>query len=270
MIEPSQALIAAPWRGLGWELKPSQPRITPTWHVEAGVAGVDWLGLNIRPDPTTATRGDTTRITPSRQAVAQPTRPIAAVVRRQRRARQGRLMAALNPVMRGWSTDCATVCRRETVAEVDEELRHPRRSWRRFRHPHQPRTWAYQQDWRQAGERIHGTPRGGGARRAFHTERPIRRHVKGQARRSPYAGDDVDGSTRQGQSPGVSTRGSTVLTRQAGKCRDCGYDLKSGDGLEVDHIIPRAAGGRDADTNWQRWHRYGPVEKTARERRRCA
>jgi RNA-directed DNA polymerase len=270
VIEQSQALIAEQLRGMGLELKPSQTRITHTLHVEAGVAGFDFLGFNIRQYPTKAKRGYKTIITPSRQAVAQHKRQIAEVVRRHRMDRQGRLIEALNPVIRGWSNYFSTVCSRETFEEVDEELRHQLRSWSRFRHPNKPRTWAYQQYWRQAGERIHFTPRGGGARRAFHTERPIRRHVKVQARRSPYDGDEVYWSTRQGQYPGVSTRVSTLLKRQAGKCRYCGYYFKIGDVLEVDHIIPRAAGGRDAYTNWQLLHRYCHVEKTARERRRCA
>lgn len=107
----------------------------------------------------------------------------------------------------------------------------------------------------QAGERIHVTPRGGGARLAFHTERPIRHHVTVQARRSPYDGDEVYWSTRPGQYPGVSTRVSTLLKRPAGKGRYCGYYFTIGDVLEVDHSIPRAAGGQDAYTNWQLWHR---------------
>jgi RNA-directed DNA polymerase len=270
VIEQSQALIAEQWRGMGVELKPSKTRITHTWHVEAGVAGFDFLGFNIRQYPTKAKRGDKTIITPSRQAVAQHQRQSAEVVRRHRMERQGRLLEALNPVIRGWSHDFSTVCSREPVEEVDEELRHQLRSWSRFRHPNTPRTGADQQYWRPAGERIHCTPRGGGARLAFHTERPMRRHVKVQARRSPYDGDEVYWSTRQGPYPGVSKRVSTLLKRQAGKCRYCGYYFQIGDVREVDHLIPRAAGGRDAYTNWQLLHRYCHVEKTARERRRWA
>jgi RNA-directed DNA polymerase len=270
VIEQSQALIAEQLRGMGLELKPSKTRITHTLHVEAGGAGFDFLGFNIRQYPTKAKRGYKTIITPSRQAVAQHKRQIAEVVRRHRIDRQERLITALNPVIRGGSNYFSTVCSRETFEEVDEELRHQLRSWSRFRHPNKPRTWAYQQYWRQTGKRIHFTPRGGGTRLAFHTERPIRRHVKVQARRSPYDGDEVYWSTRQGYYPGVSKRVATLLKRQAGKCRYCGYYFKIGDVLEVDHIIPRAAGGRDAYTNWQLLHRYCHVEKTARERRRCA
>jgi len=84
VIEHSQALIAEQLRGMGLELKPSKTRITHTLHVEAGVAGFDLLGFNIRQYPTKAKRGYKTIITPSRQAVAQHKRQIAEVVRRHR------------------------------------------------------------------------------------------------------------------------------------------------------------------------------------------
>jgi RNA-directed DNA polymerase len=270
VIEQSQALMAEQLRGMGLELKPSKTRITHTLNAEVGGAGFDFLGFNIRQYPTKAKRGYKTIITPSREAVAQHKRQIAAVVRQYRPHRQERLIEALDPVIRGWSHYFSTVCSSKTFEEVDAELRHQLRSWSRFRHPNKPRQWACQQYWRQAGGRVHFMPQGGGTRLTFHTERPIRRHVKVQARRSPYDGDEVYWSTRQGHYPGVSKRVSTLLKRQAGKCRHCGYYFKIGDVLEVDHIIPRAAGGRDAYTNWQLLHRYCHVEKTARERRRCA
>ena len=68
-----------------------------------------------------------------------------------------------------------------------------------------------------------------------------------------------------------------------GRMRECGFDIcvqrhqieyrqpaLPDDVLEVDHIIPRAVGGRDAYTNWQLLHRYCHVVKTARERQRFA
>jgi RNA-directed DNA polymerase len=270
VIEPSQALIAEHLRGMGLELKPSKTRITRTWQVEAGGAGFDFLGFNIRQYPTKAKRGDKTSIKPSRTAMEHHKRQIVEVVRRHRADRQERLIEALNPVIRGWCHYFSTVCSKETFEEMDERVRQQLRSWSRFRHPHTPRNWGYQKDWRQEGERVYCAPRSGGKRFARHTERPIRRHVKVQARRSPYDGDEVYWSTRRGHYPGVSKRVATLLKRQAGKCRHCGGSLKADDVLEVEHIIPRAEGGRDAYANWQLWHRYCYLEKTARERRRCA
>ena len=98
----------------------------------------------------------------------------------------------------------------------------------------------------------------------------MRRHVKVPARRSPYEGDEVYWSTRRGHYPGVSQRGSTLLKKQAGKCRHGGYYFNMGDVLEVDHLIPRVAGGREEYTNWQLLPRYCHLAKTARERRQAA
>ena len=179
-------------------------------------------------------------------------------------------MAVLNPMIRGWSHDFSTVCSQETFAQMDEAWRQQLRAWIRVRHPNKHRKWGQQRYWRRDDGRLHFTPRGSGRRLAFHVERPIRRHAKVQARRSPYDGDEVYWSTRRGHYPGVSTRVSTWLKRQAGKCRHCGGYLKADDVLEVEHIIPRAVGGRDASTNWQLLHRYCHVAKTARERRRSA
>jgi RNA-directed DNA polymerase len=251
VIEQSQALIAEYLRGMGLELKPSKTRITHTLHVEAGVAGFDFLGFNIRQYPTKVKRGYKTIIKPSRTAIEHHKRQIVEVVRRHRADRQERLIEALNPIIRGWSNYFSTVCSTETFEEMDARVRQQLRAWSRFRHPHKPRNWGDRKYWRQKGERVYFAPRSGGNRLACHTERPIRRHVKVQGRRSPYDGDEVYWSTRRGHYPGVSKRVATLLKRQAGKCRHCGGSFKADDMLEVDHIILRAAGGRDAYANWQ-------------------
>ena len=269
-IAPCQALLAAQLCGMGLAWKPSKTRITHTLKGAEGVAGFDFLGFQIRQYPTKSTRGDKTIIKPSRRAMAQHQRQLVESVRGHRMAGQARVIAVLNPMIRGWSHDFSTVCSKETFAQMDEALRQQLRAWIGIRQPNKHRKWGQQRYWRREDGRLHCTPRGSGRRLAVHVERPIRRHVKGQARRSPYDGDEVSWSTRRGPDPGVSTRGATWLKRQAGQCRHCGGYIKAEDVLEVDHIIPRAVGGREAYTNWQLLHRYGHVAKTARERRRSA
>ena len=179
VLEHSQALIAEQLRGMGLELKPSKTRTPHTLHAEAGGAGFDVLGFNIRQYPTKAKRGYKTISTPRRRAVAQHKRQIADVSRRHRMDRQAQLIEALNPVIRGWSNYFSTVWSREPFEEVDEELRHHLRLWSRFRHPNKSRQGAYQKYGRQTGGRRHFTPQGGGTRLAFHAERPIRQPGEG-------------------------------------------------------------------------------------------
>ena len=269
-IERCQTLLAEQLHGMGVELKPSKTRITHTLQVEEGEAGCDFLGFNIRQYPTKSTRGDKTIIKPSREAMARHQRQMGAVVRRHRRDAQGRLIAALNPVIRGWRHDFSTVCSHETFEQMDEQRRQQLRSWIRLRHPNKTLKWGDQKYWRCEDGPRHFRPQARGKRLGFHTETPIQRHVNVQGRRSPYDGDEVYWGRRRAHHPGVSRRVARLLKRQDGRCTYCGYSFKAGDVLEVDHLIPRKQGGRDVSTNWQLLHRYCHVEKTARERRRCA
>ena len=248
-IEPGQALLAAQRRGMGVAWNPRQTRITPTLQGEDGVAGFDWLGLQMRQYPAQSKRGDKPIIKPSRRALAQHQRPIVESVRRQRMEGQARVMAVLTPMSRGWSHDFSTVCRKATFAQRADALRQQWRAWIRVRQPNQHRQWGQPRYWRREDGRRHCSPRGSGRRFAFPVERPIRRHVKVQARHSPDDGDAVSGSTRRGHEPGVSTRVATWRKRHAGKCRHCGGYSKADDGLAVAHIIPRAVGGREAYTH---------------------
>ena len=270
VIERCQAVLAEHLHGRGWELKPSKTRITQTLHVEEGEAGFDFLGFNIRQYPTKSKRGYKTIIKPSREAMAHHQRQLRVVVRRHRMDTQERLIEALNPVIRGWSHYFSTVCSHETFAQMDEQLRQQLRSWIRFRHPNKSLKWGDQKDWRGADGRRHFMPRAHGKRLWFHTETPIQRHVKVQGRRTPYDGDEVYWGRRRAHHPGTSKRVARLLRRQDGRCTQCGYAFKAGDGLEVDHRIPRIQGGSDDSTNWQLLHRHCHVEKTARERRRYA
>jgi RNA-directed DNA polymerase len=270
VIERCQAVLAERLRGMGLASKPSTTRITHTLQVEEGEAGFDLLGFNMRQYPTKSKRGDKAIIKPSREAMARHQRPIGAVVHRHRMDVQGRLIEALNPVIRGWSHYFATVCSHETFEQMDEQRRQQLRSWIRFRHPNKSLKWGYQQYWRYEDGHRHFGPRARGKRWGLHTETPMQRHVKVQGRRSPYDGDELYRGRRRAHHPGVSRRVARLLKSQDGRCAYCGYAFKAGDVLEVDHRIPRKQGGRDDSTNWQLVHRYCHVEKTARERRRYA
>ena len=235
-----------------------------------GEAGCDVLGVNLRQNLTKSKRGDKTIITPRREAMARHQRQMGAVGRRHRMDAQERLIAALNPVIRGGSHDFSTGCSHETFAQMDEQLRQQLRSWLRFRHPTKSLKWGDSKYWRCEDGQRNFRPRARGTRVGFHSETPIQRHVNVQGRRSPDDGDAVYWGRRRAHHPGVSTRVARLLKRPDGRCTACGYAFKAGDVLEVDHLIPRTQGRRDDSTNWHLFHRYSHMEKMARERRGCA
>jgi RNA-directed DNA polymerase len=261
---------AAQLRGLGVALTPPTTRLPHTLQVEAGEAGCDCLGCHMRPYPTTSTRGDTTIIPPSREAMARHQRQRRAGVRRPRMDPQARVSEAVNPGIRGGSPDGSTGGRHATCAQRDEPRRPQRRSWIRCRHPPKRRKGGDPQDWGGEDGRRNGRPRAWGQRWWCHPETPMPRHVNGHGRRRPDEGDAVDGGRRRAHHSGLSTRVARLLRRQDGRCPPGGDAFNAGDGLEVDPRMPRIPGGSDESTNWPRRHRYGHREKTARERRRDA
>jgi hypothetical protein len=123
VIEHGQALRAHWWREMGVALHPSQTRLRPTLAVVAGGAGVAFLGCTIRPYPSRARRGYKSIITPRRVSVTRQHRQVRDVTTRHRTQRQRRLIAALNPVIRGWRHDCGTVCSQETCGKLADRLR---------------------------------------------------------------------------------------------------------------------------------------------------
>jgi 5-methylcytosine-specific restriction protein A len=64
----------------------------------------------------------------------------------------------------------------------------------------------------------------------------------------------------------LSTMGRLALfLRAGGRCQACGWLLAPGTRWEVDHILPRALGGRDAPDNLQVLCRTCHAGKTARQ-----
>ncbi len=65
-----------------------------------------------------------------------------------------------------------------------------------------------------------------------------------------------------GASPEMPSRTAKLLKRQKGKCSLCELYFREEDVIEVDHIIPRALGGKDEYKNLQLLHRHCHDEKT--------
>lgn len=61
----------------------------------------------------------------------------------------------------------------------------------------------------------------------------------------------------------MPTREAKLLKWQKGKCPWCGLSFQEWDVREVDHLIPRALGGKDEYKNLQLLHRHCHDEKTS-------
>jgi RNA-directed DNA polymerase len=89
-----------------------------------------------------------------------------------------------------------------------------------------------------------------------HAATPIKRHIKVRGTASPYDGNLIYWAQRLKDHPLTQSRVGKLLHSQQGHCPWCGLYFRDGDLLEIDHIIPHYAGGRDEWHNLQLLHRH--------------
>jgi len=264
VIEECKALISDWLTALGLELKPSKTRIAHTLNpVGEQKPGFDFLGFNIRSYPAGKTNsgknngkltGFQTFIKPSKVNVKAHYRKMAEHIDSLKAAPQKRIISDLNPAIRGWSNYYSTVVSTEIYSLLDTLLYRKLWRWAKFRHPKKGNRWIAKRYWR-FGEGQGWKFSDGVIKLHRHDKTPIQRHVKVKGTSSPYDGNWTYWSKRQGTYPGLSTKVSTAIKRQKGKCTECGLHFHLDDVIEIHHL----------DEN----HRNNQMENLAAIHRHC-
>ena len=155
---------------------------------------------------------------------------------------------------------------KEIFSSCSAQLYQKLRTWANRRHPNKNRTWVVNKYWHS----IEGNnwvfsvkTLKGRIKLLNHANTPIVRHTKVKDVRSPLDGDWVYWSSRMGKNPLVSTKVSTLLKKQLGKCTICNHYFTDESILEIDHIIPKSVGGKEDYTNLQLLNRHCHDRKTA-------
>lgn len=277
IIHEVQELIETQLKPMGLRLKPEKTRITHTLKAVNGLPGFDFLGFNIRQYPVGKTHsgkthqgqplGFKTIIKPAKSSIRRHAKKLKTEIQNRRYAEQQVLIKVLKPVIVGWSRYYSTVCSKRIFNYLDMVLFSILRAWAFRRHTNKRRDWIIGKYWsRPPEERWTFQTPGGKQQLPEHSQMPIRRHLKVKGSRSIYDGDWIYWSARLGRRPDVPSRVSKLLKKQRGTCWECGLYFRDGDLMEVDHIIPRNMGGRDAFHNWQLLHRHCHDRKTAKDR----
>ena len=273
--------IAAEWlKGMGLELKDSKTRVTHTLNEHEGNVGFNFLGFNVQQFRVgkshwrTSGRGRIfldfiTLIRPSKEAVKRHYQKVAQIISRHTSAPQEALIRHLNPVIRGWCNYYSTVASKKTFSRLEHLTCRKLLRWAKRRHPHASRWKTVKKYWNPDGKYRWSFATQKGMRLWRYDKTPIRRHPKVDGTRSPYDGDWVYWGTRMGRYPMLAGRKAILLRRQKGKCPRCGLFLKQEDDVEIDHIIPRAQGGRDVYANLQLLHGHCHQQKSARDKGRA-
>ncbi len=270
--------IISEWlNDMGLELKSNKTRVTHTLdNLDGEKPGFDFLGFNIRQfrvgkyragkNPEGKRLNFKTIITPSKDSQKTHYKQIAGVIDRHRGQSQTVLINNLNPIIRGWCNYFRFVCSDKVFKKIDYLIWYKTLKWATHRHRNKGKKWIADKYWQSIdGDNwVFATRQEGSKpmRLLKHSSINITRYVKVKSEASPYDGNLVYWSSRMGKHPEMSVRTASLLKRQKGKCAHCGLWFNEQDVIELDHIIPKAIGGRNEYKNWQLLHRHCHDEKT--------
>ena len=276
VLEHGQELLKTWLAKIGLSLNDAKGRIRHTWEGEQ--PGFAFLGFDIRQyrvgkhqsgkGPGGHGRlGHKTLIKPAKANVQDHLAELGQIIKRGKALPQGLLIRQLNPQSAGWANYYRTGVSQAIYNRLDHLTWIKLRHWARWRHPRKSLAWVTRRYWHRVGARLtfatSATDPEAVHLRA-HSEVTITRHVKVQGNRSPYDGDWVYWSTRQGRHPSVSARLARLLKAQRGQCRSCGLFFQPDDRIEVDHINGNHRDSRSA--NLQALHGHCHDVKTREQR----
>ena len=243
-IKRCKNLVVEFLRPIGLDLKETKTRIAHTLESHEGTRGFDFLGFTIRQHKVGKYKtgkvcgkplGFKTIIRPSKAKVKAHAREIGEVIKSSKAATQAKLIARLNPIIRGWSNYFSTACSKETFNRLDAITYWHLVRWANRRHPQKSKRWVARKYWHRHGNRSRSFMTSDGIMK-LHTDTPIKRHWKVFKSRSPFDGDWVYWSSRRGTYPGTPRAVSFLIKRQNGVCPRCSHYFGSQDQLEVHHV----------------------------------
>ncbi len=280
---------------MGLEIKPSKTRLTHTLNRHSKEKpGFDFLGFHIRQFKVGKHNsgvnkgkllGFKTIITPSKDSQKRHYNDLAAVIDKHKGAPQAALIKHLNPIIRGWCNYYSNVVNNKTFSRLDYLTFWKLYRWGLHRHARKGKKWVKSKYFQSIGDRnwVFATRQKSNPMTLIqHTdftsktkdktnnkkekrnnkEEKKQRFVKVKGNASPYNGDLIYWSTRMGKHPEMPTRTASLLKKQKGKCSHCQLTFREEDVIEIDHIIPTAAGGNDEYKNLQLLHQHCHDEKS--------
>jgi RNA-directed DNA polymerase len=238
-------------------------------HIEDGF---DFLGQHLRKD------NGKLLIKPSKKNIHAFLEGIRKIIKENKQATAGNLIAQLNPKIRGWANYHRHVVSSETFHKVDHAIFQALWQWAQRRHPHKPRTWIRKkyfqsyggQNWVFTGEILGREGTVQTIRLIKANSIPIKRHIKIRREANPYDPEwEVYFEKRLDVKMVPNLKGKRALLylwkQQDGLCPLCTRKITKRTGWHSHHIEWRSHGGRDQADNrvllhpecHERLHRQG-------------
>jgi RNA-directed DNA polymerase len=238
-------------------------------HIENGF---DFLGQHLRK------YNGKLLIKPSKKNIHTFLEGIRKIIKGNKQATAGNLIAQLNPKIRGWANYHRHVVSSETFHTVDHAIFQALWQWAKRRQPHKPHTWIRKkyfksyggQNWAFSGEMRGREGTVQSIRLLKASSVPIKRHIKIRSEANPYDPEwEVYFEKRLDVKMVHNLKGKRALLylwkQQGGLCPLCTRKITKLTGWHSHHIEWRSHGGRDQADNrvllhpecHERLHRQG-------------
>ena len=254
LMQEIQPLVSQFLAERGLTLSTEKTHIT---HIETGF---DFLGQHIRKYRNG--RQCKLLITPSRKNMRAFLTKVRAIVKGNKQATAGQLIAQLNPVIRGWANYHRHVVSSAAFQRMDHAIFQMLWQWAKRRHPHKARDWIKRKYYQHCGMRdwvFYGEVRGREGQpqvvRLLHAGSvAIERHTQIQATANPYdPAWEPYFERRQGVQMAANLAGRRKLLylwkQQQGVCPVCQQRITKLTGWDKHHIVWRVLGGGDDAEN---------------------
>lgn len=222
------------------------------------------------------------KITPSKENTIRLSLKITNIIKQNKASSAYKLINILKPVIIGWGNYFRYCECKETFSKMDNVIWNKIRAWVFRRAVRQGRKTVKEKYFPTGNEYIfQGRSYKGnwilngaqelknGEMNQIHLPKlswiSSQKHVKIKGSASIYDGNDIYWGLRLPKYASLSSRVTTLLQRQKGKCTVCHGTFNLDDVMEVDHIQPRSQGGKDSYDNLQLLHRYCHTQKTKRD-----
>lgn len=247
--------------------------------------GLEFLGFML----ITINRNGTDRIKilPSRSSQARILLNIREVIQRNKSASSYQLITLLRPKIIGWGNYYRYCECKNAFSKISHLIYQKLRAWafridkRHGRHTVKEKYFPsgrkylfegtnYADNWTLYGKE---KQKGGDTKEIFLPKlswMKSKKWIKVKGNKSPYDGDHIYWAKRMITYKRLPTRVSKLLKQQKGICTLCKTRFYLDSVMEVDHILPKALGGKDTYSNLQLLHKHCHIKKTRIDRTNIA
>ncbi len=265
VIQDSKLIIAEWLKVRGLELSEEKTKIVHSTE------GFDFLGFNCRhyDNETTGYRakkftnkqGFKIFIKPSKKSIETHSDKIKEALRTMKAATQEEIIWKLNPIIKGWTNYYRVGVASKTFSKLDHLMWEKLWAWAKRRHNAKGKKWIVDKYFHTIGKRkwCFATKTDGRIDQVLYqySDTKIKRHVKVQAGKSFYDGDELYWAKRLSKGYGdISPSKAKMLVKQRGKCAYCNTSFKNGDLMEAHHKTFVKEGGKDTYTNLVLMHKH--------------